>query len=1131
MKKITSLLLMLFVVFGLQAQTMKVQGVPRQLAKSAKADPAVVYPNIDFGDLDYVVGSGKYLSALVIKWDDGKGGNCNLVWGYQWTTSEQGTGEAMLRAVAKADPRFYMLVYGNTQYGSAIGGMGFDLNGNGNIALLKNGVSYPLTDGLYNSSAYDFDSYTSNDPADHWQSGWMNGYWSYWSAADVSQAFEYSQVGASSRMLTDGSIDGWSFMSNMSDWYSNDMSGKVCYVSKPATTGNVSAYVTESKTTVRSIQSPQTRSRVLDGIVTVQTMEDFYKCIDEAADGDTIQFEPNLRGTVVKDASEESHDIIGKNITLIGHGVIIEGGAGLFFDQINKCVISDFTFRNFNQGTRAIHANCSNILIEKCAFENSNSTQDGIAIKYEDLQDEQDYTMNVYNCRFSNNTTSKQGVVYIGTNNNASKNHKLSVNIVSCTFEGNQAGTRGNSIAVINYPTVKIANCVFENDHKDNGLPTIGLNRPNKLPAGQFKMAYNLVEGSVSTPEDEIKRLSDTDYCAASFDNDVLTLANGEYLVVKNGLAYNRFPANTSIEGITMPAKDITGAAIDYSKATHTGACQQVFGTNTEVDYSKGVFVVNEDWFGHQNSTVNFLTDQGEWYYRVFQKENEGMELGGTSNFGTIYGDKFYIVSKQDKDPGATITGGRLTVCDARTLKCIKQFPVISEKDGKSNADGRAFLGVNEHKGYISTSNGIYIFDMDNVEIKGQVTGSGNPNDDPYGSVYKGQVGTMIRVNEKVFAVHQSAGLLVIDAEADTLITTVKAPKEMVNGKEVERGFGSVVLSKDGNLWLSVAANTTGSGATVSYIFKVNPATCDTTRVNLPEGIYPPANSWYAWTADGFCSSKQNNCLYWNGGEGSWFAGMNIVKYDIDRNEFRIMASYENTGWKIYGACLRVDPVSDNLYVSLYHDFQDPTHVLFKYDNAGNELAQYSMINNYWFPALPVFPDNESPVLIPVSPEIRDSHDPFVISLAGLATDPDNQDAAIVKSVKNISDEQLLAATVVDGDLKVTPKGGKGTAEVTLKVNSNGKVAESVVSIEITKEGSGIDGETVVRSVYGNGRTLYINHCEGFRFALYTAGGQLIRDLNVENECFTVTVDLPAGIYYLKGTNGKETSTFKVILN
>ena len=35
------------------------------------------------------------------------------------------------------------------------------------------------------------------------------------------------------------------------------------------------------------------------------------------------------------------------------------------------------------------------------------------------------------------------------------------------------------------------------------------------------------------------------------------------------------------------------------------------------VDYTEGVFVVNEDWYGHQNSTVNYLrpdADDGEFW-------------------------------------------------------------------------------------------------------------------------------------------------------------------------------------------------------------------------------------------------------------------------------------------------------------------------------------------------------------------------------------------------------------------------------------------------------------------------------------------------------------------------------------
>lgn len=143
------------------------------------------------------------------------------------------------------------------------------------------------------------------------------------------------------------------------------------------------------------------------------------------------------------------------------------------------------------------------------------------------------------------------------------------------------------------------------------------------------------------------------------------------------------------------------------------------------VDYTNGVFIVNEDWFGHQNSTLNFISNDGEWTYRVIQKENPGKELGATAQYGTIYGDKFYIISKQEKDGGAAIQGGRLTIADAKTLKMEKQLTTFAtNSEGKSIADGRSFLGVDETKAYIGTSNGIYILDLTTNEIKGQISGA-----------------------------------------------------------------------------------------------------------------------------------------------------------------------------------------------------------------------------------------------------------------------------------------------------------------------------------------------------------------------------------------------------------------------
>ena len=128
--------------------------------------------------------------------------------------------------------------------------------------------------------------------------------------------------------------------------------------------------------------------------------------------------------------------------------------------------------------------------------------------------------------------------------------------------------------------------------------------------------------------------------------------------------------------------------------------------SNGSVDYTKGTFIVNEDWYGHQNSSVNFLSDDGTWTYNAFQKENLGHELGCTSQFGTIYGDLLYIVSKQSKDGAASVEGSRLAVIDAKTMQVKKEFQTINS----AGADGRSFLGVDLTKGYIGTSNGIYIF-------------------------------------------------------------------------------------------------------------------------------------------------------------------------------------------------------------------------------------------------------------------------------------------------------------------------------------------------------------------------------------------------------------------------------------
>lgn len=500
-----------------------------------------------------------------------------------------------------------------------------------------------------------------------------------------------------------------------------------------------------------------------------------------------------------------------------------------------------------------------------------------------------------------------------------------------------------------------------------------------------------------------------------------------------------------------------------------------------KADYRDGVFIVNEDWYGHQNSTVNWISDKGEWSYRVFQSANieNNSQLGCTNQFGQIYGNRFFLIAKQEKDPGASITGGRITVADARTMEMLYQSQIIDPSGNQ--CDGRAYLGVDEHKGYISTSNGIWIFDTDSYKVTGQVDGSANPNGadgkpntDHTGSLYHGQCGTMVRVNDRVFAAHQQFGLLVIDPFCDKVIEIVTMdpvfnllPEPGEGKNKIMPGIGSVILAKDGSLWVSVAKDTQGTGAALPYLMRVDPTTLECEVIKVPEGFYPPSNSWYAWTPDPFCASYQRNAIYWNGGPNSWFSNARVYRYDIDSQEFSIVINLDKeandqqldkyTRWNIYGCSMRVHPITDEIYMSLYHYFQNPTYKLRKTDYLGNIISEYDMIQNYWFPSLPVFPDNLPPVAHDDLTFIAGLRGIYTFPLSGLFTDGDSMESGIVKSIESISGNADFKAEIVNGDLEISTDSADENSNgvIIIKGNSNGQTALARVNIRFSTSGVG----------------------------------------------------------------------------
>lgn len=435
----------------------------------------------------------------------------------------------------------------------------------------------------------------------------------------------------------------------------------------------------------------------------------------------------------------------------------------------------------------------------------------------------------------------------------------------------------------------------------------------------------------------------------------------------------------------------------------------------------EGFYVMNEGWFGHDKGSVNYFSNTtADIKYRLFKEANPGAEeqLGNTTSYATMWGNHLFFVSKQ---------GNRLVVTD-KNFKWLASFPEIKE-----NRDGRMFLGIDDKKAYISTSDGIVKFDIAGMKMGGVIEG------------VAGQVGNMCLAEGKVFAVSET-NLFIIDPKTDQVLKTVPGT------------YSSVVLSQNGTVWVATA--------TGLQKYDADDMEAEDAEITYQKGM-EFYDSWGNWNANSLCASTQENVLYWMTGEKSmWSVTLRkVVKYDIEHNQFtafeEIGKSENDVQLSYYGAGIRVNPLTNELVTMAVQDGWGDNYKynwVYKLDASGKVLQTYKLLGGaavdgsqaedpyYWFPSLPFFEDANHPQILlnQVKVKVGETEE---VDLDEKVVDYDNIFASMMFELTPAESNQ--AQVVLDGDdLKV--KGVQpGVTACKLSVISNGVRVEKNIQIVV----------------------------------------------------------------------------------
>lgn len=555
-----------------------------------------------------------------------------------------------------------------------------------------------------------------------------------------------------------------------------------------------------------------------------------------------------------------------------------------------------------------------------------------------------------------------------------------------------------------------------------------------------------------------------------------------------------------------------------------------------EKGYVDGTIILNEEWYGHTNGSLNYITPDNHIIYHAYERENPGLAFGATSQFGTIWADKLLVVSKQATDGGDPLPGGgRLVVADAKSLKRLGSLELLSWNN--MNGDGRAVAGATPEKIYITASNGVYIVDISDPahpNVTGMIEGSSSDS----GDLYNGQYGDIINTGKYVLTVRQSGGIMIIDPITDNVVKTIS-----------DNNIQGITQTGDGTIWYTTIVSEDSTSHT--RFVSLNPDTLEeTASYDFPSAIGNVVCSWGAWRSTAFYGSHTGNDIWFVTGASGITGGStgSYYRFNPEENPAEIQPFFslsdvkgstefgEEVAQMTYGTP-RFDVRNNRLIVltgkkgAASGEYRN--HWIHFVDGDSGEITRsFTLEPYYWFQSLPIFPDKYDAEISLENISINVKDTALVLDLSESVTDEDNIDSNIRISIEDpqtsmfkAPEENVCAELSLEGkNLTVSPK-FQGSRYFTLVAESNGKKSSKTLEIKVDDIGTGMSSieESESGTISCNGNEIIFRGFEGVSFDMFAMNGTKMLTMEVDDNHFVARTNLPAGVYMLRGSNGLST--------